>query len=394
MSRILLAWELGTGFGHVAILRRVAQALKARGHDCFFAVRELGPAEEYLPELGPVLQAPRSPVLARNPVKIQTSYASLLHNTGFDDPIELAGRLRAWQEMMRVLRIDAVLANHAPGALIAARALGLPRGHFGASFIVPPALAPFPSFQPQLQIADSVLRHNESEVLRSLNRALERQKLAPLESLQQIFEGCHTRIFGYPELDAYGAASREPGSHLGVPDQSHGKSPVWADFAGPRVFAYLRPFAHLNPVMQALQASRLNVLVRIAELPPEKLRPFLRPGLVVTADSVHLRQAAEQCDAMIHYGPDGTTADMLLAGKPGLVLPIDVEKALLSWRSQQLGAVLVSEGRDAAAIGGLLERLVEDQGLRRSAEAFAARYRSQDRSAIPAIYAASFLDSL
>ncbi len=395
MSRILLAWELGGGYGHVAIMRGVAQALRELGHECVFAVRELRPAEEYLPpELGTILQAPRTPIQARSPVKIQTSYASLLHNTGFDDPLDLAGRLRAWIGLLRASRIDAVLANHAPVALLAARALGLPRGQFGASFVIPPLVSPFPGFQPQLQVKDSVLRHNEAEVLRALNQALERLRLSPLEQLQQIFEGCHTRIFGYPELDAYGADSREAGAHMGIADQSYGEAPQWPAMPGPRVLAYLRPFTHLEALMQALQASRLNLLVRISGMSPDKLRSFERPGLSVTGHSIHLRQAAEACDAMIHYAPDGTTAEMLLAGKPGLLLPLDVEKVLLTGRAQQLGAVLASGGNDPQQIGLLLERLVEDQDLRRNAEAFAARHRGQDRNAILPAYARDFSRSL
>ncbi|MDM4769332.1 glycosyltransferase [Solimonas sp. SE-A11] len=395
MKRILLAWELGGGYGHVAIMRGVAQALRELGHECVFAVRELRPAEEYLPpELGTVLQAPRTPIQARSPVRIQTSYASLLHNTGFDDPIDLAGRLRAWIGLLRASRIDAVLANHAPVALLAARAVGLPRGQFGASFVIPPQASPFPGFQPQLQVKDSVLRHNEAEVLRALNQALERLRLSPLEKLQQIFEDCHTRIFGYPELDAYGAASRETGAHMGIADQSYGEVPQWPAMPGPRVLAYLRPFAHLDALMQALQASRLNLLVRISDMSPDKLRAFERPGLTITGRSIHLRQAAEACDAMVHYGPDGTTAEMLLAGKPGLLVPLDVEKVLLTGRAQQLGAVLASGSNDPRQIGQLLERLVEDQDLRRNAEAFAARHRGQDRNAILPAYARDFSRSL
>lgn len=394
MSRILLAWELGSGYGHVAIMRGVARALQALGHECLFAVKDLRAAEEFFSaDLGPVFQAPRGPATARRPVKLQLSFASLLHNTGFDDPVGLAALLRAWRQLLQSQHIDAVLANHAPMALLAARTLGLPRGIYGASFTVPPLLAPFPSFQPQIKVEDEVLLRNEAQVLLQTNTALERLGLAPLQRLQQVFEDCHTRIFGYAELDAYGRA-RPPASHAGIPDQSHGDAPPWPDLPGPRVFAYLRPFPHLEPVLRALQASRINAIVRVADFALEKLQPFTRPGLVFTARSIHLRQAAEQCDAMIHYGPDGSTAEMLLAGKPGLLLPVDVEKMLLSWRAQQLGAALVSEGLDQQRIGALLERLLEDPELKRNAQAFADRYRKQDRDAILPDYAADFARSL
>lgn len=393
MSRILLAWELGAGYGHVAVMRGVAQALRALGHECLFAVRELHPAEEFFePELGPVFQTPRAPAAAKQPVKLQLSYASLLHNTGFDDPLALAARLRAWRQLIQTLRIDAVLANHAPGALIAARSLALPRSVFGASFTVPPALSPFPAFQPQLQFDPQVLIRNEGQVLLQLNQALERLRLAPFDCLQDIFADSHTCVFGYPELDVYETA--RPQVFAGLADHSHGEAPPWPDMPGPRVFAYLRPFKHLEPLLRALHASRVCALVRIADVPLEKLRPYLRPGLTFTSKSIHLRQAAEQCDAMIHYAPDGTTAEMLLAGKPGLLLPIDVEKVLTARRAQQLGAVLATEGLDEKLLAQLLQRLVEDGSLRAGAEAFAARYRTQDRSAILPAYAADFVRGL
>jgi len=396
MKRILLAWELGAGYGHIAVLREVARALRALGHDCLFAVRELGPAEEFLStraeNLGPVFQAPRAPVNAQRPVKLQLSYASLLNNTGFDDPVALAARLRAWRQLLQTLRIDAVLANHAPSALIAAASLNLPRGCFGSSFTIPPVTSPFPSFQPQLSVERQVLVHNEAQVLAKLNQALERLHLPPWPSLQQIFAGSQQRVFGYPELDSYAAA--RPELFAGLADHSHGEPPAWPQAPGPRLFAYLRPFRHLEPLLRALHASRVSALLRVADVPPEKLRPFLRPGLAITTQPVHLRLAAEQCDGMIHYAPEGTLCEMLLAGKPGLLLPTDVEKGLLAGRAQQLGAALVSDGRDELALGRLLQQLVEEPGLRRSAETFAARYRSQDRTAVVPAYAADFSRSL
>ncbi len=45
MARFLFAWELGGDYGHFARLLPVALALRARGHDVVFAVRDLMGAE-------------------------------------------------------------------------------------------------------------------------------------------------------------------------------------------------------------------------------------------------------------------------------------------------------------------------------------------------------------
>jgi UDP:flavonoid glycosyltransferase YjiC (YdhE family) len=41
MAKIEFAWELGAGTGHVATLLPIAAAMKARGHDARFFLRDL-----------------------------------------------------------------------------------------------------------------------------------------------------------------------------------------------------------------------------------------------------------------------------------------------------------------------------------------------------------------
>lgn len=388
MSRILLAWELGGNFGHVAMLRSLALALRDLGHETLFAVRELGAAEVFLDGLGAVFQAPRPPESSPRRVKVQVSYASLLHNTGFDDVAALTGRLRAWRQLMQTLRVDAVMANHAPVALIAAQTLDLPRGQIGTGFCIPPAQAPFPSFQPDLRFDPKILSNNEQQVLTELNVVLAKLGIAPFVNLQQIFADSEASILGYPELDPYDMPRSE--RFCGRPDLSHGAPPQWPAAAGPRLFGYLRPFPHLQPLLKALHASRLTALLYVAGVAAETLRPFQRPGLQFSPGPVHLRMAAEQCDAMLHYAPDGTTNEMLLAGKPGLLLPTDLEKGLVARSAQRQGAVIVDAGKDEAALALQLQRLVEDERLRKAAEALAARHRHQDRAAIMPEIAARF----
>ena len=82
---MLLAWELGGNYGHLVALRALARELKRQGHTCTFAVRGLGSAQAFLdPRLGPLVQAPVRLTPGSNRVRTQLSYASLLHNIGFN----------------------------------------------------------------------------------------------------------------------------------------------------------------------------------------------------------------------------------------------------------------------------------------------------------------------
>jgi UDP:flavonoid glycosyltransferase YjiC (YdhE family) len=379
--RILLAWELGAGYGHLAALRALARLLREQRHELLFAVRELETAGEFLePGLGPVLQAPVRLGAGRNPVQTQFSYASLLHNIGFDDPVGLAARLGAWRALLIEWRAERLIAHHAPIALLAAATLGIPAVALGSGFELPPLAAPFPSFQPELNVTHEVLVHNDTQVLAELNLALQRLGLPPQEQLQALFAQADRGLLSYPELDHYELARQEP--FLGLPDFSLGAAPPWPDGAGPRVFAYLRPYASLKPLMQGLSASKARVLVRVAGVALDKLRPFLRPGLAICASAVHLRQAAESCDAYVHYAAHGTVAEMLLAGKPGLLWPGHHEQTLVARRARQLGAAVVIANQGAPDVAGAMKRLLQDESLRRAAEGFAARHRAQDRSLI------------
>ena len=382
MARILLAWELGGGYGHLASLRIAARQLRAAGHDCLFAVRMLENAAEFLePELGPVLQAPVRLGNGRNPVELQLSYTSLLHNVGFDDPTGLSARIAAWRELMRTWKADRLVVDHSPIALIAAHSLGIPATAIGSGFDLPPLKHPYPSFQPWAPVPEAQLLRNEEQVLIELNGALQRLGLAPYENLQAIYAGCARVLLTYPELDHYDTPRAEP--YFGVPDYSLGAAPTWPGGSAPRVLAYLRPHPQLEAMLKALSASKARVLLRIAEIEPEKIRPWLRPGFEVIGQSINLRQAAQECEAYLHYAAHGTVAEMLLAGKPGVLWPDNLERNLVARRAEQLGAAVVAPRQGTFDVGAALEQALSDTGLRQSAEKFALRHRVHSRAAIP-----------
>lgn len=374
-------------------MRALARELHRRGHECTFAACDLRSAEEFIePELGAVLQAPVRLGGGRNPVRTQVNYASLLNNSGFDDIIGLAGRIRAWRTLFETVQPQLIICDHSPTALLAARSLDLPRANVGVGFMVPPLVQPFPVFQPRLQVAAETLAHNEAAVTRNINQALARLHLPALARLQDIFAEARAYILSYRELDHYECARAEP--YLGLPDTAHGADPVWPAGDGPKILAYLRPSKNLESVLTALARSRTRVLLRVGDLSAAKLQPFLRPGLAATDQLVHMQRAAESCDAFVNNASHGFTAEMLLAGRPGLLLPIHLEHSLVARRAVQLGAALTPPEQGAFNLSQALDRIVEDSALRTAAENFSARYRAQDRSKIPSLLADHLLKTI
>lgn len=382
MANILLAWELGGGYGHVAPLRALAQELVRRGHRCTFAVRDLGTAEEWLePALGRVLQAPLRLGAIRNPVRVQVSYASLLHNSGFDQPLAIAAALRAWRELIEGHGCDLLVADHAPMAVAAAHGLHTPVLQVGTGFTLPPTVAPYPVFRPQLRVGEEVLRHNESAVLVPLRAAFERLGWTPPSSLQTVFGGGLRALFTYRELDHYDTPRQD--DYLGLPDLAQGLAPQWPAGDGPRLFGYLRPSKSLPGLLAALQRLPARVLLRIGGgVTADSLRGYERAGLRIVDQAVDLKRAARDSDALIHYGAHATTAEFLLAGKPALLVPETPEQSLVALRAQQLGAALVPPPKGDFNVSAALRQLLDDAALKRAAESFSVRYADQDRARI------------
>ena len=380
MAKVLLAWELGGNYGHLVALRALGRELKRAGHACTFAVRGLGSAQAFLdPALGPLVQAPVRLTPGRNRVRTQLSYASLLHNVGFNDPVELAGRIQAWRTLYRALGTEFVFADHSPVALVAARTLGIPAACIGNGFTVPPLQSPFPSFRPRMEVPQRVLLRNDAAVLRELNHALALLKLKPFALLQDIFRGASPALLTYAPLDHYDVPRAE--TFRGLPDYAYGAPPRWPDGKGPKVFASLAPNPSLPVVLKALRQSKARVLVRLLGDAPEAAGA-LRPGLGVTTQAVNFRQAAEGCDAFVNYGAHSTVAEFLLAGKPGILVPDLHERALTARRAVAMGAALSARATGVAPLQRALERVLEDPAPRKAAAAFAAGYGGQDRGRI------------
>jgi len=123
MAKIDFAWELGAGTGHVTTLLPIAAAMKARGHEARFFLRELSAgadlegASEIPREGAPIWSGT---LTCRNPLNL----GEILLNFGYHDPPQHKALIDAWRE--RLQGSDAVVANVAPAAHLAALTLGVP----------------------------------------------------------------------------------------------------------------------------------------------------------------------------------------------------------------------------------------------------------------------------
>src|SRR6266705_3045179 len=139
MAKIEFAWELGAHTGHVTTMLPLAVALKARGHDVRFLLRELHAAADVegaaeIPREGAPIWSGQA--VTANPLNL----GEILLNFGYHEPGPVKALIDAWRERLKASQ--AVVANVAPAAHLAALTLGIPSFEISQGFHVPPPAMP------------------------------------------------------------------------------------------------------------------------------------------------------------------------------------------------------------------------------------------------------------
>lgn len=374
MAKVLYAWELGAGLGHLGAFLPLARALRDKGHEVHWAVASSMSAARLLDPAGFTwLQAPTCPEHSRPGPPL--SYADILLRLGYAHPTGLLGLTIAWRELLKLTCAQAILADHAPTALLAARTLDLPAMLYSSGFCVPPQQSPAPSMRAWLHLPAEPLQQLENAALASINAVLAHFGKPPLAGVAQLFDVAEDTLLGFPELDHY--EQRGPARYWGnLPDAGIGATPPWPAVPGKRLFAYLRPECrHHEAVLQALHELGQPTIVFFAG-PGEALRKrHATPHLVFVDEPIDLALAGQEADAAITYASLSTTTRFLLAGKPVLLLPWHLEQFLLARRVAQMGAgLLVDPEQPAGNLTQLLRQVIFDPQYSNNAHAFARKY--------------------
>lgn len=376
IRRILFAWEMGDNFGHLTRDLGIAVKLREMGHEVLFAVRDTEIAEQLLTPAGFRFIPTPTPVRTIRLAKPAASYTEILIGRGYADKMILAGLVRAWLQILELARPDAVVIDHAPTALLAARIGGIPTALIGTGFEIPPNTTPLPSIRPwdpltpqQLEIADRML-------LRSVNLVLSSHNRTPLARVCDLFADCYALLTTFPALDHYGPrAEREYIGPLAA--HSNALRVEWPSDARNRVFVYLRaPFTQFDALFSAFSELDINAVCVIPRHTAELGRRFADRKIRLFSNPICMQTILAQANVVVNYGGAGTIATTLLAGVPMLLIPNAVEQYLGSRRVIQLEAGIVVE-RDPIqkSYATALRTLMTDARFRDAAYAFSKGHR-------------------
>ena len=376
MSRILFAWELGGGFGHLGPLLSVAERLVARGHEVTLAAREVQSAETVFGSLPvAIVQAPLCTKTYNGLAEPPLNFAEILMRYGYLDAPELRGLVRAWCGLFDLAKIEFVLAEHAPTALLAARGKHTARATIGNPFAVPPPFSPTPNMREWVDVPAQRLANSDAAVLNTINASMP-AGMARMGAVHEIFQDAETLFFGVPELDPYGP--RDSASYFGLYAGQFGTAPPrWPDGQGPRIFAYLNgEYRHIEAALAALAASGARCLVYMRGALPALGQKYQGTRVSFSDRPVDVEAAVAGSDLCVCHGSFNTAMNILRGGKPMLLLPMQLEQFLLASKIERLGAAgVVHPEAQPLDIAGALALALQNRSLPQAARAFALKHR-------------------
>ncbi|OAI16434.1 hypothetical protein A1359_07210 [Methylomonas lenta] len=376
MSRILFAWELGANYGHLTRQLPIAERLRKQGHAVFFAVRDTSIAARLLEPRGfAYTQAPFD-TANRRPSQLPANYAEILLASGYTDPTTLCGMVRSWLSLMRLLRADCVVIDHAPTALFAAYLAGLPTAMIGSGFEIPPDRSPLPSIRPWDNIGLDRLQQAEDRVLDRLNALTASFGRPKLHRIGELFRYADTLLTNFAELDHYGPRDGENYAGplcSGLTEQQEN----WREPDRPHIFAYLRPSVPgFDPLLQALSKLTAEVIVAAPAIRHSQVEALASNRFRLHAHPLALNDnLLQSADLAVSYAGAGTVNACLLAGVPMLLVPQNVEQYLMSRCVEIIGAgITAKQARSETQFSELLEQTLQTPAYRQQAKEFAHRH--------------------
>ena len=205
MARILLAWELGEGLGHLTVLRPVAERFLEEGHQIHLASRELTAAETVFGDLDVNLyQAPLKLGKPVTPISSPAGYSQILHNCGFETSSEIIGRLKAWDRLLDLTEPALVVCDHSPTVLAALRGRNVRVATVGTGFVNPPVGKTMPALSTKEPVSEAALAAIESGTLAITNDALVAVGKPKMDCLSDLYRRADcTLITSFKELDHF-----------------------------------------------------------------------------------------------------------------------------------------------------------------------------------------------
>jgi UDP:flavonoid glycosyltransferase YjiC (YdhE family) len=384
MKRILIAWELGGGMGHVLRAAALARAFDDSGVETAVSLADLADSPHARwPSKCRIFQSARGSRLPRN-LSAPATFGELLYRCGYDDGNQLSALVTAWAHLIEIIEPDVVLVDHAPTAQLAARIHGVAVARVGSGFFAPPQDSPTPCYRTWEPVNRERALKAEAVVLGNINAIFKVCGATQSDSLAAALLPDLELLLGEPETDCY-QHLRRPGSasYLGYERSAEqGQLPTWPESTSPavkRLAAYLKgDYQAIESVVAVLRAHHATVAY-VWACNESTAHRWTSDHLRISRTPLDLVACARDCDAVICHAGAGTVPIFLQAGKPAFMLPYQAEQRINAMQIRALGAGAFLDPADAqTTFGSALREFLDDESKSAAARALASRFAGSE----------------
>jgi UDP:flavonoid glycosyltransferase YjiC (YdhE family) len=364
MLGALLAWEHGSGRGHVVPLRTVAEAVSDRF--TFDAALCRLDFKNELAGLCDAVQGPWMPFFGEhrkahgNPVT--STWGEFMGDIGFRRPDIIRESIGWWQGVMRECDISLVIADNAPCALLAAKGLGIPSVAIGSGYWVPP---PNMTTFPVLLSRYSTRIHDEAEIVDTINSVIPEFGIPKLERLPEVYACTDQLVFTLEMLDPYIEWRSQPL----LPPIIGGEVEPASD--GDEVFVYFSTSEKSDAgLMEAIGSLGVPVRAFMPGIDDHIAEDLTRRGVHVERSPVPVDLVAKRSRLLVNAAQHGTLCMGLAAGLPQVSVPQQREQEYNAEAAARRG-VLVSVDkaeRDVDRFRSIVLDAYEDAAMARRAK--------------------------
>jgi len=381
MSKIVLAWEMGGGFGHINRLHQIATALVLRGHDVTVLIDEHNTKtllNVYLNGL--TYDLAKAPARSRQPLKFSrklASFSEVLLASSYHDINTLTTAIGSWHDALNALSPEVLLCDAAPTALLASRGQAWKVITIGDDFFAPPNHIPPPKFIICKDLTAASIEHSEQQLVHNINTALARHKLPKIQHTGDIFVVNENVLLTIAELDGY-AAARNSGHYYGhIPGEAFAtQSLQWTNTGSVKVFAYLKlEYPQLQAFFIAVNDLDIEARIFVPGISSQEIRNFSTDKIVISSEPYRLdssptpgkySEGLHQANILVCHG--GSVAiSGVVNGVKILTIPLQQEQFITGQCGINANVGMgLNPHADKTAIKNKLEALIKSKHMART----------------------------
>lgn len=335
MANIFIAWELGSGLGHLSYLAPITSALTDKGHTVTLAINDPSNIEKFnFPKTVQVVAAPSFRSFPHKPPQT-VSLSCILVNRGFQSPTVLKGILRCWQGLFDLTKPDLFIFDYAPTAMLAARGTHHPKVMIGSGFSEPHPGKPGLVMLPGYKGAEVIAKTNETHIVNCVNQVCKELSLAPIQYLSDLYEHNLALISTLPTLDIHQRPMQKSVYFHVEETQKNNTGLHWPPNDKKCIFAYLKVGnSSVLPALDALASSGENIICYCNRVTPELIAKYT--NIQFSSVPLDMNSLLKKADAVVCHAGKGTISTALSQGVPLLLLPTHMEQNMNTIRIQQM----------------------------------------------------------